>query len=95
MALSNESPVEARCKKDPLHPSGAHQLVGEARDAAEQRGSELAWRQEQRWGKVAKEVTSGAIYRGKSPSGVISSSWVPSPTESKISSRFGVDSHLS
>jgi hypothetical protein len=44
---------------------------------------------------VVKEVTGGAIYRGKSPSGVVASSWVMSPTETKIPSRFGVDLHLS
>jgi hypothetical protein len=51
MALSGRSSVEARGKMDPLHPGGAHQPVGEAQEAAEQRSSELAWKQERRWEK--------------------------------------------
>jgi hypothetical protein len=71
VVLFGGSLVEARGETDPLHPDGAHQPVGEARDTAEQHDNEQAWKQERQWGNVIKEVTGGAIYRGKSPSGVV------------------------
>jgi hypothetical protein len=44
------------------------------------------------WGKTRQGVAEAAIYRRKSPSGVIGTSRVRSPTESKILSRSNVDS---
>jgi hypothetical protein len=45
-------------------------------------------------GKLAMEVARAAIYRGRSPRRVVAMSWVPSPTESKIPSRFDMESYL-
>jgi hypothetical protein len=45
-------------------------------------------------GKLAMEVARAAIYRGRSPRRVVATSWVLSPTESKIHSSFDVESYL-